>query len=277
MTAAERRRVSDGTRLLAFVEDEAEARTARSAGAEALVLREGAEEAAGIASFGRDAPERLGELPELRALGFSSAMIDTGSDRLFDVIGFADLADFAEGCRANDLRCGFAGALEAPDVPRLLPLEPAFLGFREALRNKAGGLDPAICRVIAGLLREAWQTARPHPHPDRIFIRDFLQEMEIGAYGSERGRSQRVRFSIECELTPVEGPRDLVNVYSYDRMMDAVRALMARRAEAFVETLAEALAEDLLADPRVLAVTVRVEKLDLGPGSAGVEIRRARV
>jgi hypothetical protein len=44
-----------------------------------------------------------------------------------------------------------------------------------------------------------------------------------------------------------------------------------------VEELAERVAALVLAHPRVARVVVRVEKLDIRPGSVGVEITRERV
>jgi dihydroneopterin aldolase len=43
-----------------------------------------------------------------------------------------------------------------------------------------------------------------------------------------------------------------------------------------VEAMAERIAQAILQYKDILAVTVRVEKLDLGPGAVGVEILRKR-
>jgi len=43
-----------------------------------------------------------------------------------------------------------------------------------------------------------------------------------------------------------------------------------------LETLAERIAAVVLAHARAADVTVRIEKLDVGSGTMGVEIRRAR-
>ncbi len=54
---------------------------------------------------------------------------------------------------------GLAGSLEAPDVPRLLPLQPNYLGFRGSLcrgRSRVAEIDPAAVRIIRDLIpREA--------------------------------------------------------------------------------------------------------------------------
>jgi dihydroneopterin aldolase len=101
--------------------------------------------------------------------------------------------------------------------------------------------------------------------------------MAIGAYASEIGRTQRVRFSVEAEIARAEGAaRDMRDIVSYDLITDAIKHLALAGHVELVETLAEGIAERVLAHPRVLGVRVVVEKLDVGPGSVGVEIRRDR-
>jgi dihydroneopterin aldolase len=65
-------------------------------------------------------------------------------------------------------------------------------------------------------------------------------------------------------------------VFSYDVVTDGIRVLVAREHFDFVETLAERIAVLILSHPRVATVTVRVEKLEIGPGGVGVEITRER-
>ena len=52
--------------------------------------------------------------------------------------------------------------------------------------------------------------------------------------------------------------------------------IVAQEHIALVEMLAERIAALILTHPRVSAVTVRVEKLEVGPGGTGVEIVRRR-
>ena len=91
------------------------------------------------------------------------------------------------------------------------------------------------------------------------------------------GKPQNVRFNVEVTAArPARAAADMRHVLSYDVIMDAIRLVVAREHIALVEALAERIAEFLLVHPRVVSVTVRVEKLDLGPGSVGVEITRQR-
>jgi dihydroneopterin aldolase len=235
-------------------------------------------------------------LPLLAECGFAGAMLDTarkGAGRLLDHTDVAVLHEFVERCRRHGLLCGLAGSLEAPDVPRLLLLAPDILGFRRALcagHDRAGRLDPHAVNLIRELIPREDQhpadDAVPALHPlafardgatDRIFVRDFVMPVSIGAYAHERGKPQDVRFNVEVTAArPIRPAADMRHVLSYDLIMDAIRLVVAREHIALVEALAERIAEFLLAHPRVVSVTVRVEKLELGPGSVGVEITRQR-
>ncbi len=234
--------------------------------------------------------------PLLAKCGFAGAMLDTvrkGTGRLLDHADVAILHDYVARCRMHGLLCGLAGSLEAPDVPRLLLLAPDILGFRGALcvgHDRAGRLDPHAVNLIRELIPREDQpltdAAIPtlHPHApardgatDRIFVRDFVIPVRIGAYARERSKPQNVRFNVEVTTArPARAAADMRHVLSYDVIIDAIRLVVAREHIALVETLAERVAELLLARPRVLSVTVQIEKLDLGPGSVGVEITRER-
>jgi dihydroneopterin aldolase len=112
---------------------------------------------------------------------------------------------------------------------------------------------------------------------DRILVRDFVVPIRIGAYRHERGKTQNVRFNVEVEI--VRSPhvaQDMRDVFSYDVILDGIRMIVAQEHVALIETLAERVAALVLAQHRVVRVTVQVEKLDVGPGAVGVEIVRQR-
>lgn len=112
--------------------------------------------------------------------------------------------------------------------------------------------------------------------PDCIHLRDHVVEAEIGAFQSERGRTQRLRFSLAVDLRdPVDASDDHVDrILSYDVLVQAVDDALADQRFNLVETLAERIAAQVLADPRAARITVTVEKLDRGPGALGITISR---
>lgn len=117
------------------------------------------------------------------------------------------------------------------------------------------------------------------PLLDRISVRDYVRAADIGAFNSEQGVTQRLRFNIVLEVAhhASTGHDDVDRVISYDTITEAVDAALEAERVDLLETLAERLSQACLRDPRAVRVFVRIEKLDRIPGSLGVEIVRNRV
>lgn len=115
-------------------------------------------------------------------------------------------------------------------------------------------------------------------HRDRISLRDFVTNVEIGAFQAERGVTQRIRFNIVVEVTTTgaDAADDVDKILSYDRLTEAISAELVAERLNLLETLAERVADRILGEPQAMRVFVRIEKLDRGPGALGVEIVRAR-
>jgi FolB domain-containing protein len=252
--------------------------------------------------FADDEPD-IALLSLVAECGFAGAMLDTarkGSGRLLDHASVAVLQDHLDQSRSLGLMSGLAGSLEPPDIPRLLLLAPDLLGFRGALcagGERATRIDPRCVRVVRELIPQGGRRrnderslADPAAHraylegsgreqatTDRIFVRDFVMPVRVGAYAYEQEKPQNVRFNVDVTATRLGRPAsDMRDVLSYDLIMDAIRMVAAREHVALVEMLAERIAAVLLDHPRVMSVTVRVEKLEVGPGAVGVEITRQR-
>jgi dihydroneopterin aldolase len=122
---------------------------------------------------------------------------------------------------------------------------------------------------------EASASADPR---DRISLRDHIVEADIGAFQQERGHRQRLRFNVVVEVRPVTEPLmdDVDRILSYDRITEAIAAELAAERLNLLETLAERVADRVLAEPAAMRVFIRIEKLDVGPYALGVEIARSR-
>lgn len=252
--------------------------------------------------FGDASPD-LSILPRLVGAGFAGVMLDTarkGGGRLLDHMDAPALSSFIRRARNLRLLTGLAGSLEAPDVPRLIPMKPDFLGFRAALcdgQDRSRGLDPAAVARIRALIppeREGGGDAKIDYRllaargygpdaadglvgSDRIFVRDFVLPAQIGAYSHEKDAEQNIRLDVTAEVARTHpGAPELAHILSYDVITDGIRSILAEGHIELVETLAERVAGLVLADPRATRVTVRVEKLEVGPGGVGVEIVRER-
>lgn len=223
----------------------------------------------------------LGMIEEMAAAGFSGAMLDTVDKtrgRFLETLDAADAADFIEKCRAAGLSAGVSGSLEAPDVPRLVALDADFLGFRSALcgaGDRQGGIDRDAVAAIRALMDAGLHAGEGPQQTDRIFVRDFLVDANVGAYNYETKKRQRMRFNVEADVPRAKRVADdFGDVVSYDVIVDAIRRMIQTGHVKLVETMAEEIAAAALRDRRVKRVRVRVEKLDIIEGAVGVEIER---
>jgi len=239
---------------------------------------------------------------------FAGVMLDTAhktGKRLLDHMDVTELALFIDAARAYGLMTGLAGSLETPDIPRLLLLGPDVLGFRRALcaeHDRNARIDgdavaavrslipadslklhhggEAVPKVDYRVLAARGYSVDPNKREaaaDRIFVRDFVLPVSIGLYRHERAKPQNVRFNIEARIYRADHvAEDMRDVFSYDLITDSIRMIVAQEHIGLVETLAERIAALILTYPRVASITVRIEKLDVGPGAVGVEIVRER-
>ncbi len=234
-----------------------------------------------VAVFLADRDPPLDMIDELAAAGFSGAMLDTVDKtrgRFLETLDAADAARFIERCRAAGLSAGVSGSLEAPDVPRLVALDADFLGFRSALcgaGDRRNGIDRDAVAAIRALIDAGLHAGEGPQQTDRIFVRDFLVDANIGVYNYETKKPQRMRFNVEADVPRAKRVADdFGDVVSYDVIVDAIRRMIQSGHVKLVETMAEEIAAAALRDRRVKRVRVRVEKLDIIEGAVGVEIER---
>ena len=229
-------------------------------------------------------PNLLDEVRRVRDQ-IGAVMLEPVAGRLIDHVGIAQLDALAVACRATGLPFGLSGGLEAPDVARLLLLKPDVLGFDVAVRLEHRAeqpLDVSALAAIRALIPREGDTTVAAQGPDNggvdcVFVRDFAVSISIGAYRAEQNARQKVRFSVEADVVrKAVPPRDMRDIFSYDVIIETIRVLSQRPHVTFVETLAEEVAAALLTHADLLAVKVKVEKLDVVEGTVGIEIVRRR-
>lgn len=114
--------------------------------------------------FGDDAPDPAW-IDRLAGAGFAGVMLDTrdkSTGPLTAVCSLDHLCRCARRAAGHRLLFGLAGSLRAADLASLLPLNPAYLGFRGALcaGGRADRLDPAALHAIRARMPRTETTAR---------------------------------------------------------------------------------------------------------------------
>jgi FolB domain-containing protein len=115
---------------------------------------------------------------------------------------------------------------------------------------------------------------------DKIIIRDILARGIIGINDNERTNPQDILINlvIQADLSQAGRTDQIEDSVNYRTITKRAIHLAETAQRLTVEALAADIAEDVLSDPKVEVVTVRVEK----PGavrfsrSVGVEIERTR-
>lgn len=111
-----------------------------------------------------------------------------------------------------------------------------------------------------------------------VFVRDLTLEAHIGVYAHEHGHTQPIRVNVDLTVSEAPHGDKLANVVCYETVVNNIKALVADGHLNLVETLAERVAAQCLADERVTVARIRIEKLAAIPeaASVGVEIERAK-
>lgn len=109
----------------------------------------------------------------------------------------------------------------------------------------------------------------------RIFLRDHVVPMQIGAHGFEKTQAQRVIFNVELFVpyhhsTPKSD--QLAEVVDYDFVREVIANRVRLGHVELQETLCDELASRLLAHPQVQAVRLSSCKPDVYPDCKGVGV-----
>ena len=116
--------------------------------------------------------------------------------------------------------------------------------------------------------------------PRRVFVRDLELLASVGVFEHEIRYEQRVIVSADLAVADdYDGKSDrLADVLDYGKLVDGISRLVQSEHVNLIETLAERIATQCLADRRVESVRVRIEKPDILPSckSVGIEIERHR-
>ena len=116
--------------------------------------------------------------------------------------------------------------------------------------------------------------------PRRVLVRDLEIMASIGVFEVEHRYEQRIVVNLDLRVRDdYDGKSErIADVVDYGALVAGVEQVVQSRHFKLVETLAERIAENCLADGRVLKVLVRIEKPDILPSckAVGIEIERGR-
>ncbi|MFM2065707.1 MAG: hypothetical protein RLZZ584_616 [Pseudomonadota bacterium] len=196
-----------------------------------------------------------------------------GARRDFDVV--AVLFGFEADRTLHDLalaaldRSGHGGAGSAPGAGALAEVPAAGLFVAG---DASGLLHPCVHSALADGVRVAKAVQRVHAgqavpveQPGRRLRLDNLELLaSIGWLDHEHTERQRIRVDAELKLQPQPLPDDdLAHVLDYRQVRELIITTCGSGHTRLLETLVERLARQLMRLPGVLAVRLRITKLDI--------------
>jgi dihydroneopterin aldolase len=113
----------------------------------------------------------------------------------------------------------------------------------------------------------------------RLVVRDLALSCRIGLYDRERGKPQRLLINLQAEVTPPAVYDDAIEgVVDYSQLLRRLRQQVERNDSLLLESLADRILTDIFSEPRILAVWIRIEKLDRYADlhGLGIELERRR-
>ena len=116
------------------------------------------------------------------------------------------------------------------------------------------------------------------PHPDTIFLRDLRVETIVGIWDWERKIRQTVSIDLEmgADIRKGAATDSIEDTLNYKEVAKRVKQFVGDAEFQLVETMAEKIAETILAEFDVPWIDVRVNKPGAirGARDVGVKIRR---
>ena len=114
----------------------------------------------------------------------------------------------------------------------------------------------------------------------KILINDLILDLKLGYYDHEKERSQKVKFSLEIDYEDKKptNDKDIKSIVNYGTVVKLITKLVKKKHYNFLESLAEAVFDELFKDKRIGKILLKIEKLEIlkDCSSVGIQITKKR-
>ena len=114
----------------------------------------------------------------------------------------------------------------------------------------------------------------------KILINELILNLKLGYYDFEKKKAQKVKFSLEIDYQDKKpsNDKDLKSIVNYATIVKLIKKLIKEKHYNFLETLAEAVFDELFKDKRIGKIMLKIEKLEILKqcSSVGIQITKKR-
>ena len=114
----------------------------------------------------------------------------------------------------------------------------------------------------------------------KILISELILDLKLGYYDFEKKQSQKIKFSLEIDYEDKKptNDRDIKSIVNYGTVVKLITKLVKKKHYNFLESLAEAIFNELFKDKRIGKIMLKIEKLEIlkDCSSVGIQITKKR-
>ena len=114
----------------------------------------------------------------------------------------------------------------------------------------------------------------------KILINELILDLKLGYYDFEKEKAQKVKFSLEIDYEDKKpsSDKDIKSIVNYGTIVKLITKLVNKKHYNFLETLAEAVFDELFKDKRIGKIMLKIEKLEIlkDCSSVGIQISKIR-
>ena len=114
----------------------------------------------------------------------------------------------------------------------------------------------------------------------KILINELVLDLKLGYYDFEKYTSQKVKFSLEIDYEDKKptNDKDIKSIVNYGTVVKLITKLVKKKHYNFLESLAEAVFDELFRDKRIGKILLKIEKLEIlkDCSSVGIQITKKR-
>ena len=114
----------------------------------------------------------------------------------------------------------------------------------------------------------------------KILINELILDLKLGYYDFEKKNSQKIKFSLEIDYQDKKpsNDKDLRSIVNYGTIVRLIKKLVNKKHYNFLETLAEAVFNEIFKDKRIGKIMLKIEKLEIlkNCSSVGIQISKIR-
>ena len=114
----------------------------------------------------------------------------------------------------------------------------------------------------------------------KILINELILDLKLGYYDFEKEKAQKVKFSLEIDYQDKKpsNDKDIKSIVNYGTIVTLITKLVKKKHYNFLETLAEAVFDELFKDKRIGRIMLKIEKMEILKecSSVGIQITKKR-